>query len=117
MSIVFGDVFHAYEDMANDPSRILSLLFASMVHQSGWMQRIKATYPGYSFGMLAILDETELLQDLRENHLTFEANKQVSIATGVPPCVNHSKDIKHVLEVSTLTFESVKISDMLKGNC
>ena len=71
------------------------------MHHSDWLQSIKAKFPGHSFGNLPILDETELLKDLKENHITFEKNEQVPVATGVPPSVEHAKKLGEVFDVCT----------------
>ena len=107
MAIAFGDVLTAWSETAFDPSGILSLVFASLVHHSEWLIEIKTEYENHPFNKLAILDNIELLEELRRDHLTFDANDHVGIATGVPPHISHAKDIKKVLDISTETKASV----------
>jgi len=107
MAIAFGDVLTAWSETAFDPSGVLSLVFASLVYHSEWLIDIKTKYENHPFNKLAILDNIELLDELRRDHLTFEANDHVGIATGIPPHISHAKDIKKVLDISTETKASV----------
>ncbi|KAL9181723.1 hypothetical protein ACHAXT_012066 [Thalassiosira profunda] len=101
LKVAFGNVLERHKDTNHDPSGLLSLLLASMVHHSDWIQGIKAKHPDHPFGMLPLLDEPELLKELKDVHLTLEANEDVPIATGVPPHVAHSKAIKEVFDMCT----------------
>ena len=90
----FHGVLQAHEK--NDPSGMLSLLFASIVHHSDWLQGICAEHPSHPFHDIPILGAPELLRDLKDNHLTSDPTPQVPTATGIPPHVAHAIAIKSV---------------------
>jgi len=92
MAIAFGDVLIAWSETAFDPSGILSLVFASLVYHSGWLIEIKTEYEHHPFNKLAILDNIELLEELRRDHLTLDANDNVGITAGVSPHISQAKN-------------------------
>ncbi|KAL7538044.1 hypothetical protein ACHAXR_008244 [Thalassiosira sp. AJA248-18] len=114
IKLTFRDVLIKHGDTIHDPTGLLSLLLASIVHHSTWLLSICSKYPDHPFHSIPILNNTALLEKLKNDHLTLEPNSHVPIPTGVPPHVSHSKAIKEVLEVCTATNESVsKFQDNL----
>eukprot|EP00804_Cyclotella_cryptica_P019646 CCRYP_013975-RA/>CCRYP_013975-RA protein AED:0.36 eAED:0.44 QI:0/0/0/1/0/0/2/0/151 len=60
-------------------------------------------FPDHPFHSITILNEPDLLKDLKDNHLTTDPSDHVPIATGVPPSVKHSQAIDQVLNVCKST--------------
>ena len=58
-------------------------------------------FPDHSFHGLALLDEHELLEELKKEHLTLEPTDQVPLATGVPPHIDHAIALKKVFDLCT----------------
>jgi hypothetical protein len=73
----FGSVILSHEFTDHDPHAVLSLLLASMVHHSGWILHVCDKYPTHPFHQLPLINDLELLADLKENHLTLELNVHV----------------------------------------
>lgn len=96
--ISFGDVVSAHSGTSHDPSGLLSLLLASMVHHSDWLIGICSRYPSHPFHSLPLLNDNELLTELKRL-VTLEPNTHVPMATGVPPHVSHTQAIKQVQQV------------------
>lgn len=84
----FGSVILSHEFTDHDPHAVLSLLLASMVHHSGWILHVCDKYPTHPFHQLPLINDLELLADLKENHLTLELNVHVPEITGIPPHVD-----------------------------
>lgn len=100
--ICFGDVVSAHSGTNHDPSGLLSLLLASMVHHSDWLIGVCARYPSHPFHSLPLLNDNNLLTELK-CLVTLEPNSHVPIATGVPPHVSHTQAINEVKQVVTET--------------
>ncbi|KAL3759839.1 hypothetical protein ACHAWU_007583 [Discostella pseudostelligera] len=104
--ICFGNVVTAHCGTNHDPSGLLSLLLASMVHHSDWLIGMCSKYPSHPFHSLLLINDNELLMELR-SLVTLESNSHVPMATGVPPHVSHTQAIKEVHRVCTETKEEV----------
>jgi hypothetical protein len=104
--ICFGNVVTAHSGTNHDPSGLLSLLLASMVHHSDWLIGMCAKYPSHPFHSLPLLNDNELLMELK-SIVTLDPNNHVPMATGVPPHVSHTQAIKEVHKVCTETKENV----------
>ena len=89
--VCFGDVVTVHSGTNHDPSGLLLLLLASMVHHSDWLIGICSRYPSHPFHSLPLLNDNQLLTELKRL-VTLEPNNHVPIATGVPPHVSHSRD-------------------------
>lgn len=85
----------------------LSLLLASIVHHSDWLVGICAKYPGHPFHQIPILQDHELLAELKRDHLTMEPNDMVPAPTGIPPHISHQILMKEVLAKTTETLGAV----------
>jgi hypothetical protein len=106
MNLCFGGVLAAHSSTSHDPSGLLSLLLASMVYHSDWLYSVCANHPGHPFQLLPVLNDEELLLELK-GLLTLEANDHVPMATGVPPHVEHQQAIKDVHAVCIETRNTV----------
>jgi hypothetical protein len=102
INICFGDVVTAHSGTSYDPSGVLSLLLASMVHHSDWLIGVCSKYPSHPFHSLPLLHDNDLLIELK-SLVTLEPNSHVPMATGVPPHVSHTQAIKEVRQVVTET--------------
>ncbi|KAL7537408.1 hypothetical protein ACHAWF_013067, partial [Thalassiosira exigua] len=101
IKVAFGDVREKHQDSEHDPSGLMSLLLASLVHHSPWLLSICSEYPDHPFHTIPLLDDHELLSELKSQYLTLEANEHVPLATGVPPHVEHAIAIKDVFDLCT----------------
>ena len=106
IKIAFRDVLAEHEETNHDPTGLLSLLLASMVHHSTWLLEMCSEHPDHPFHAIPILNH-EILSVLKNEHLTLEPSPHVPIATGVPPHVAHSRDIKEVKVLCTETKDAV----------
>ena len=106
IKIAFRNVLVKHEDTSHDPTGLLSLLLASMVHHSTWLLEKCAEHPDHPFHAIPILNH-EILPVLKSEHLTLEPSPHVPIATGVPPHVAHSRDIKEVKVLCMETKDTV----------
>ena len=102
INICFGDVVTAHSGTSYDPSGVLSLLLASMVHHSDWLIGVCSKYPSHPFHLLPLLHDNDLLIELK-SLVTLEPNSHVPMATGVPSHVSHTQAIKEVRQVVTET--------------
>ena len=93
--VCFGDVVTVHSGTNHDPSGLLSLLLASMVHHSDWLIGVCSRHPSHPFHSLPLLNDNPLLTELK-SLVTLEPNTHVPIATGVPPHVSHTQAIKEV---------------------
>jgi hypothetical protein len=84
--LTFGKVFTEHSATSHDPQGVLSLLLASMVHHSSWMLGVIEKYPSHPFGKITLLN-SNLLHNLKSNHLTMELNEHAPMVTGMPPHV------------------------------
>ena len=107
IGITFGDVLLKHGETRHDPTGLLSLLLASMVHHSDWLLSIMAKYPDHPFHSIPILHESDLLNELKNDHLTLEKNSHVPNATGVPQYVTHTKALNEVRKVTEETKDIV----------
>ena len=107
LRITFGDVLLKHGETNHDPTGLLSLLLASMVHHSDWLLSIMAKYPSHPFHSIPILHESDLLSELKNVHLTLEKNSHVPNATGVPQHVAHTKALNEVKRETSETKELV----------
>jgi len=97
IKITFRNVLVNHGETSHDPTGLLSLLLASIVHHSSWLLAICSQFPDHPFHSIPILNEPELLHELKTNHLTMDPNDHVPIATGVPPSVKHAQALKKSL--------------------
>jgi hypothetical protein len=96
----------AHSLTSHNPSGLLSLLLASMVHSSDWLYNMCSNHPGHPIHSLPILNNKELLLELKVL-LTCEANNHVPMAIGVPPHVVHTQAIKEVHAVCIETRDTI----------
>ena len=95
IELTFGKVYTEHVNTNHDPSSVLSILLASMVHHSSWILGIMEKYPNHPFGKIPLLN-SDLLHVLKSEHITMELNEHVPIITGVPPHVNQLREIINV---------------------
>jgi len=107
LKVTFGNVLESHCQKNYDPSGVLSLLLASIVHHSGWLHATCAKHPDHPFHKIPLLDRHDLLADLKKQ-VTLEANEHMPIASGVPPHVDLQVAIKDVLCVCKDTQATVK---------
>ena len=107
IKVAFRNVLLEHGQSSHDPTGLLSLLLASMVHHSEWMLKICAQYPDHPFHSIALLSDSELLAELKNEHLTMEPNSHVPSATGVPPHVVHTRALNDVHAVCIETRDNV----------
>ena len=53
---------------------------------------------GHIFSATTILSETELMMELKNEHVILKTTEHALVATGALPCISHSKPMKDVLE-------------------
>ena len=94
---MFGEIEARHATSTHDPAGLLSLLLASLVYHSTCLCTIATKYPRHQFMFLAILNEPELLDSLKD-HVTLEPNDNVPYATGVLPHVDHVQALANFLE-------------------
>ena len=80
---------------------LLRCLLTSIVHHSVWVTLVCSVFPDHPFYGLALLDKHELLDDLKSEHQTLDPTKQVPLATGVPPHIDHVIAFKKVFDLCT----------------
>jgi hypothetical protein len=107
LKVAFGDVLESHCQKKYDPSGILSLLLASLVHHSNWLHATCAKHPDHPFHAIPLLDRHDLLADLKDQ-VTLEANEHMPISSGVPPHVDLQVAIKEVLGVCIDTHDTVE---------
>jgi hypothetical protein len=113
LKITFRDVLVKHGKTNHDPTGLLSLLLASIVHHSSWLLSICSKYPDHPFHSISILNEPELLKELRDEHLQLDPSDYVPVATGVPPSVKHTQSINKVLTVCANT--EAKVDSFMDG--
>ena len=60
-----------------------------------------AKYPDHPFYGLTLLDNHELLDELKSKHLTLGLTQQVPLATGVPPHIDNIIVLKNLFDHCT----------------
>ena len=75
-------------------------------------------FPDHLFhSCLALLDEHELLEELKKEHFTLEPTDQVPLATGIPPHIDHAIALKKVYGVCTDVQETLdRRNDILQNS-
>ena len=101
LEIAFQGILDTHQNESYDPTCLLRLLLASIVHHFDWIISVCSKYPGHPFHGLALLDEHELLKELKSKHLTLEPTQQVPLPTGVPTHINHTITLKKVFDLCT----------------
>ena len=96
-----GPTWATNRNESHNPTGLLRLLLASIVHHSVWITSVFLVYPDHPFHGLALLDKDELLDDLKDEHLPLDPTKQVPLATGVPPHIDHVIALKKVFDLYT----------------
>ena len=86
---------------SHDLTSLLGCLLTSIVHHSVWVTLVCSVFPDHPFHGLALLDEDELLDDLKGEHPPLDPTKQVPLATGVPPHIDHVIALKKVFDLCT----------------
>ena len=99
LRVAFRGILEKHQDAVHDPTGLLLLLLASIVHHSPWIKSICSKYPDHAFHKLALFDQPELLAELKNEHLTLEPTPQVPVATGVPPHIDHTIKLKAVFDM------------------
>ncbi|KAL7523497.1 hypothetical protein ACHAWF_002320 [Thalassiosira exigua] len=69
IKVAFGDVIDKHQDSEHDPSGLMSLLLASLVHHSPWLLSICSEYPDHPFHTIPLLGNHELLSELKSQHI------------------------------------------------
>jgi hypothetical protein len=125
VKITFRNVLFKHGETTHNPTGLLSLLLASLIHHFAWIKSICSQYPDHPYS-IPLLNEPKLLQELLDKHLTLEPSDNIPIAIGVPPSVKHSKLIKKVSEVCKRTDAKVdmfmkrlnkSVADYVSGSC
>ena len=101
LQICFRKVLDAHRNESHDPTGLLRLLLASIVHHSTWITSVCSARPDHPFHGLALFDNHELLGELKSEHLTLEPTQQVPLATGVPAHIDHAVALKKVFDLCT----------------
>ena len=57
------------------------------------------TFTDHSFHDLALINDLELFDKLKREHLTPESTQQVPLATGVLPHIDHAVAFKKVFDI------------------
>jgi hypothetical protein len=98
MEIMFGGVLQEHKDFVP----ILLRSFACFVYHSASLREQMTTVPGHDFNNFIILHSpnSELLDQLR-TLVTLDATEGVviTIKTGIPPHINHTRDIREVIGI------------------
>ena len=87
-----------------NPTGLLRLLLTSLVHHSVWITLVCLAFPNARFHGLTLLDEHELIGELKNEHLTLEPTKQIPLATGVPPHIDDMIALKKVFDLCTTMY-------------
>lgn len=106
IAVNFGKIATAHCDTNQDPSGLLSLLLASIVYHSDWLKSICAKYPSHPFHLIPILNDNELLLELKKL-VTLEPNDHVPMATGIPAHVSHNKKLDQIMAKCDATHDMV----------
>ena len=106
IAVNFGKIATAHCDTNHDPSGLLSLLLASIVYHSNWLKSICAKYPSHPFHLIPILNDNELLLELKKL-VTLEPNDHVPMATGIPAHVSHNKKLDQIMAKCDATHDMV----------
>jgi hypothetical protein len=97
--ITFGKVLSCHENTHHNPLGLQSFLLASIVHHSDWLFQEMGKHLGHLFYSITVLKDPVLLRELKEQ-LTLEQKETVLIATGIPPCVSHTRAITKLLHLT-----------------
>ena len=77
------------------------MLCTSMVYHSDVLLGKLSQYPDHPVHFIPILNETELLNELKNGHVTIESNDHIHMAAGVPPHIVHTTSINKVFDICT----------------
>ena len=108
MRLCFGNIIDLYADDAAITG-LLMLCLASLVHHSDKIEEIVSVRPGHSLGTIPIMNDANLLSELKKL-VTLEPAGEVQRPSGIPPHVRHSKELRRAIE--ELGALNTKIEDM-----
>ena len=109
MNLCFGNILKLYSAECAIGGFLLFCL-ASVVHHSDKLKAVGAERPGHSFSTIPVLNDVELLTELKKL-VTLDPAGDVQRASGIPPHVRQSKKLREALEqlqVINKKFDSLK---------
>lgn len=106
MIMMYGSILDTWKDTANDPTGVLLLCLASVVHHSGWLQTVVSQSPSHPFNAIPLLNNSALIDRL-QTLVTCNKTDSMKVATGIPPHIEQAITMQKLLTVCTKTLETV----------
>jgi hypothetical protein len=108
MDLMYGPILVAWRGKGvRDFTGILLRVLPSVIHHSDflddWMRRI----PGHPFCSIPLLHRRDLLLRLK-GLVTTNATDSMKIATGIPPHIDHARQIKKCIDLCSSTLGEVQ---------
>lgn len=107
MHMMFATILQKWSSTQSDPTALLLLCLAAVVHQSGWLKKVIHNNPGHPFGNISILQHETLLNKLKDL-VTLDAEGHITHPTGIPPHIDQAKMLQKVLNVCKETLHDVQ---------
>jgi hypothetical protein len=110
MRMLYGIVLDAYEGMPDkDPRGLLHRCLPCLVFHSMEISAVMVAHPGHPLSKISILHDEELLTELRKLVTLKPTPGVMMVATGIPPHIALSRQLKEVMSTIILlstSFES-----------
>lgn len=108
MDLMYGPILTAWRGKGvRDITAILLRVLPSVVHHSDflddWMRRV----PGHPFSSIPLLHRRDLLLRLK-GLVTTKATESMKVATGIPPHIEHARQMKKCIDLCSSTLGEVK---------
>ena len=108
MHMIYGPMLEKYQDNPEiDPTGLLLILLASVLHHIPWMFDIVTQKSGHPFSLIPQVNSPELLEGLRSK-VSLKVYGQVSRVSGIPPHIQNSVLCSKLLELCGETLAEVK---------
>lgn len=104
----FPGVLEKHTRDGYSPSGLLDLFLAQIVYHADYLKETVAENPSHHFGSLPLVfDNPGLLAALAEK-VTLEESPDMPFATGIPPHIQHSIDLRTVIDICGETQDGIK---------
>ena len=108
MHMMYGPILEKYQDNPElDPTGLLLMILASVVHHSPWVVDIVMQKSGHPFSLVPLTNSPELLKRL-QSKVSLKVGGQVSRVTGIPPHIQNAVLCSKILKLCGETLAEVK---------
>ena len=107
MQLMYGPILRRWSDHEVNPTGLLLRCLASVVWHSDFLQQWARTVPGHAFATIPLMNNGQLLQQLKVL-VTTEPSESMKVPTGIPPHINNAILIKRILDLCISTLAEVK---------